>query len=121
MRKQVERIQGRGTLTLDGATVLLVSYSITVYQKYVDTSGYGGKSYDPGGFEIEGTVTPENVTGFAVQCGQETNVLYVGKGRTVDINTPELLQRFQSVRFSVHDEMTFFDTPLYRKLEEEQR
>jgi hypothetical protein len=88
MRKQVERIQGRGTLTLDGTTVLIVSYGITVYQKYVDTSGYGGKSYDPGTFEIEGTVTPEDVTGFAVQCGQETNVLDVGKGRRIDINTP---------------------------------
>ncbi len=121
MRKQVERIQGKGTLNLDGDKVLQVSYSITVYQKYVDTSGYGGKSYDPGGFEIEGTVTPEDVTGFAVQCGQETNVLDVGRGRAIDINTPELLQRFQSFRFSVHDEMNFFNTPLYRKLEEEQR
>lgn len=118
MRKQVERIQGRGTLTLDGNKVLRVSYNITVYQRYVVSDGYGGKSYDPGTYEVEGTVTPEDVTGFALQCGQETNVLDVGKGRTIDINTPELLQRFQSFRFSVHDEMNFFDTPLYHKLEE---
>lgn len=121
MRTQVERIKGRGTLTLDGAKVLHVSYSITVYQEYLVSCGFGGKSSDPGGFEIVGTVTPEDVTGFALQCGQETNVLDLGKGRRIDINTPELLQRFKNFRLSVHDEMNFFDTPLYRKLEEEQR
>lgn len=120
MRKLVERIQGRGTLTLDGAKVLQVSYNITVYQKYVDTSSFGGRSYDPGSFQIEGSVTPEDVTGFALPCGQETNILDVGNGRQIDINTPELLRRFQSFDFDIHDSMNFLETPLYRKLEEGQ-
>ena len=120
MKKQVEKIQNRGTLTLDGTKVLRITYNITVYQKYVASHGYGGKSYDPGTYEVEGTVTLEDVIALALQCGQETNVLDLGKGRKIDINTPELLQRSQSFRFSVHDEMNFFDTLLYQKLEEEQ-
>lgn len=120
MRKQVESIQGRGTLTLDGTRVLRVSYNITVYQKYVVSDGYGGRSYDPSSLQIEGTVTTADITGYAIPCGQETNILDVGNGRQIDIHTPELLQRFQTFRIGIRDYMNFVDTPLYRKLEEEQ-
>lgn len=120
MRKQIERLLGRGTLTLDGTETHRVSYNITIYQKYVDTSGFGGRGYDPAGFQIEGTVMPEDISGFAVPCGQETNILDIGNGRQIDINTPELLQRLQSFRFSIRDYMNFLDTPLYHKLEAQQ-
>ncbi len=116
MEKLVERIHGKATLTLDGVRKLPVAYDISVYQEYLVSDAFGSKGYDSAGLNLKGVVTPGNI-GLAVQCGQETNVLDLGAGRKIDINPPVLLQRFQGFGFSVHDEMNFFDTPLYRRLE----
>jgi hypothetical protein len=119
MRKQVERIQQQASLICDETRTYRVSCNITVYQNYVDTSGYGGRQYTPGTFEIVGTIVPENLPGPA-PVGQETNVLDFGNGRKISINfRGQMLERFKSKPFSENDDMTFFDTPLYRRLEEE--
>ena len=93
-------------------------YDITVYQKYIDTSGTSGtKHYTPLDPEVRGTITPEGFTG-QVRCGQETNVLDLGNGRLIDILTPELLTRKPFSFTGSHDNLNFFDTP-YLKLEED--
>jgi hypothetical protein len=61
MRKQIESIQRRATLISGETRTHRVSCNITVYQEWVDTSGYGGKQYTPGTFAVVGTIAPENL------------------------------------------------------------
>lgn len=118
-QKVVENISGRGLLVLDGNRTLTASYRLTVYQKYIRADTYGGTSFTPAGYKIDGSITIESGAEHLVRCGQETNVLALEVGRQIDLNLPELLQNSTTFSVSVHDEMSFFDTPRYRDLEQE--
>lgn len=120
MRKQVETIRQNATLTLDGERTLRATVDITVYQNYLTVSGYR-TTHEPADFDIRGKVRLLDLREILIPCGKETNVLDLGNGRKIDIHAPEIYQRGQSFTFdSYHDQMTFFGTPLYRRLEEEQ-
>lgn len=119
MRKQVERIQERATLICDEARTYRVSCDITVYREYVDTTGYGPKQFTPGDFEIVGSIIPENLP--AITPVGESNVLDLGNGRKLGIwFGSQWMEKFRTKPFNVNDNMTFYDTHLYRRLEEEQ-
>jgi hypothetical protein len=117
MRKLVETVKGTGTLTMDGSRTLQVDYVFRAHRKYIDTDGYGGDRYSPAGYEIEGTISPGHFQGYAIRCGQETNVLDLGNGRQIDLNPPEQIQHKSFKVSAYHDYMTFFDTPLCRRVE----
>jgi hypothetical protein len=120
MRKQVETIRKNATLTLDGERTFRVSVDITVRQNYLTVKGYV-TTHEPTDYDIRGKVRLLDLREILIPCGEKTNVLDLGNDRKIDIHAPEIYQRGQSFTFdSYHDQMTFFDTPLYRRLEEEQ-
>lgn len=113
MRKQIETIRQQATLTCDANRSYRVFCDISVFQAYVTTDGYGGKQHSPAGFEIVGTIRPENLPAF-IPVGQESNILDFGRGRKLDINFKgQLLESFKNKAFSIRDELTFFQTPHY--------
>lgn len=121
MRKQVETIRKNATLTLDGERTLRVAVDIIVYQTYLTVRGYTTTHEPTSDYPFRGKVTLLDLRESQILCGKETNVLDLGDGRKIDIQSPATYRRGESFTFSsYHDEMTFFDTPLYRKLEEEQ-
>lgn len=121
MRKQVEKIDNkRATLICDETRTYRVTCNITVYQVYVDTSGYGGREFTPGDYELVGSIIPENLPAMT-PVGQESNILDLGNGRKLSVwFAANFMEKFRTKPFNVNDDMTFYDTPLYRRLEEEQ-